>query len=453
MHYCESGTLASIIQSAKKNKSSISETTIIKWTIQLALAMQFLHSNNTLHRDLKPMNVMLTEGGDLLKLADFGLALDMGDTSRKENFDEAGTPYYTAPEMIQRESYSFPADCWSFGIILHQLMALERPFEGSSTADLVKAILSAEPPLPPPHYSEELKNISRELLRKNQQERMSMVGLLSEPIIVAKLNNFAQSYRPRHLEERIRRSHTKQLEQQLEAVGRNRRATLHRGKSTDTSLLVGSSTANSPRVDESSGLALLNELNEQITDHHPPINVSEFTEIVSSPTITNNNEDQRFNASRSDATDLHVKAVHIELEARTVSHEQGDSVHALHHSPSGHHHPADRLNHNLEHHHHHHQASVPVIQKTLSNIIFDANAESEQPITNGASREHVNENSVNEILILGRQLTRQRSGSTPDPDVGSPNGCPGGRKGAEIQKAIQQDQELEKDLLPLAEER
>lgn len=165
MHYCESGTLSSVMQSAKKNKTSISETQIIKWTIQLALAMQFLHSNNTLHRDLKPMNVMLTEGGDLLKLADFGLALDVGDSSQKENFDEAGTPYYTAPEMIQRESYSFPADCWSFGIILHQLMALERPFEGSSTADLVKAILSAEPPPLPPHYSEELKYVfSTEML-------------------------------------------------------------------------------------------------------------------------------------------------------------------------------------------------------------------------------------------------------------------------------------------------
>lgn len=105
------------------------------------------------------MNVMLTEGGDLLKLADFGLALDVEDLSKKENFDEAGTPYYTAPEMIQRESYSYPADCWSFGIILHQLMALERPFEGSSTAELVKAVLVSEPPALPGHYSEELRYV------------------------------------------------------------------------------------------------------------------------------------------------------------------------------------------------------------------------------------------------------------------------------------------------------
>ena len=70
---------------------------------------------------------------------------------------QAGTPYYTAPEMIQQEPYSYPADCWSFGVIVHQLLALERPFDGSSTADLVKSILSGEIPPLPAHYSEDIK--------------------------------------------------------------------------------------------------------------------------------------------------------------------------------------------------------------------------------------------------------------------------------------------------------
>ena len=56
--------------------------------------------------------------------------------------EQAGTPYYTAPEMIQREKYSYPADCWSFGVILHQLLSLERPFDGASTGDLVKATVT-----------------------------------------------------------------------------------------------------------------------------------------------------------------------------------------------------------------------------------------------------------------------------------------------------------------------
>ena len=70
---------------------------------------------------------------------------------------QAGTPYYTAPEMIVRDPYSYPADCWSFGVIMHQLLALERPFEGSSTAELVKSILSGEIPPLPAHYSDDIK--------------------------------------------------------------------------------------------------------------------------------------------------------------------------------------------------------------------------------------------------------------------------------------------------------
>ena len=152
MHYCESGTLSSIITSAKKTKSSISENQIIKWLLQLSLALHHMHELcHILHRDLKPMNVMLTEGGEIVKLCDFGLAVQYEDNSNEGKnggegvMDEAGTPYYTAPEIIMRESYSYPADCWSLGIILYQLLSLDRPFEGNSTSELVKSILTTEP--------------------------------------------------------------------------------------------------------------------------------------------------------------------------------------------------------------------------------------------------------------------------------------------------------------------
>jgi serine/threonine protein kinase len=121
--------------------------------------------------------------------------------------------------MIQRESYSYPADCWSLGIIVHQMLTLERPFDGSSTAELVKSILTCEPPpIGGNHYSEELKSISRLLLLKSPTERLSMFNLLSDSWFFNRMVNFTHSYRPKYLEERIRRSHVKQLESQIEFI-------------------------------------------------------------------------------------------------------------------------------------------------------------------------------------------------------------------------------------------
>ena len=66
---------------------------------------------------------------------------------------EAGTPLYTAPEIIQNLKYSYPVDCWSFGVLLYELLCLTTPFSGSTTAELVNSILNDEPPVVSSSYS------------------------------------------------------------------------------------------------------------------------------------------------------------------------------------------------------------------------------------------------------------------------------------------------------------
>ena len=156
MYYCECGDLGKTIVAAKKSAMVLNEHQIVKWSIQLALALHFLHENQILHRDLKPSNALLTDGGETVKLADFGLTTEL-ENNICETGAEAGTPLYTAPEMINGEKYSYPTDCWSFGVMLHELMSLDPPFYKSDTTELVKSILNDNPPDLPSNYTSELR--------------------------------------------------------------------------------------------------------------------------------------------------------------------------------------------------------------------------------------------------------------------------------------------------------
>ena len=225
MPYCEGGDLDGYIKNTRKNKTNIPEEKILKWSMQIGLAIHFLAENGLIHSDLKPNNIMLLEGGDLVKVVDFGLAVDMLDT-RGNAPVEAGTPYYMAPEILQGVKYTYPVDCWSFGVMLHEMLRLDLPFRGKSTADLVRSILEDAPPPVPAHYSSGIKAIATALLIKEPQQRMGMAGMLMHPLLQPRTLAFPTSYRPKAVEERIRRNQVRQLNAQMELMPRSRHSSL-----------------------------------------------------------------------------------------------------------------------------------------------------------------------------------------------------------------------------------
>ena len=60
----------------------------------------------------------------MAQLGDFGLAEEASSDQQFQSTAEVGTPYYTAPEMIQNEPYSYAADNWSLGVVLYELLFL-----------------------------------------------------------------------------------------------------------------------------------------------------------------------------------------------------------------------------------------------------------------------------------------------------------------------------------------
>ncbi|CAO1383269.1 unnamed protein product [Diamesa tonsa] len=96
---------------------------------QICDAMDFIHANRIIHLDLKPENVLcLTEGGNRIKIIDFGLAREYDPFTKLQVL--FGTPEFVAPEVVNFEAITFATDMWSVGVIAYVLVSGLSPFAG-----------------------------------------------------------------------------------------------------------------------------------------------------------------------------------------------------------------------------------------------------------------------------------------------------------------------------------
>ncbi|MEJ7730254.1 MAG: serine/threonine-protein kinase [Polyangiaceae bacterium] len=121
--------------------------------LPIAGALAVAHDAGVVHRDLKPENIFLVEGRDGCArpvIMDFGIAkLREAPTDRPLTAQDAlvGTPEYMSPEQLSGDAeVDARSDVWGFCVVLHEVIAGQRPFEGASARELFAAIVTATPP-------------------------------------------------------------------------------------------------------------------------------------------------------------------------------------------------------------------------------------------------------------------------------------------------------------------
>jgi len=106
---------------------------------RVAEALDYVHFNALLHRDVKPANVMISRDGEV-KLMDFGIAKGEGDLSLTRAGMLVGSPSYMAPEVLAGEEAGPPSDVWALGVSLYELVTGQKPFRGRNAEELFEAI-------------------------------------------------------------------------------------------------------------------------------------------------------------------------------------------------------------------------------------------------------------------------------------------------------------------------
>ncbi|CAO0800498.1 unnamed protein product [Mucor circinelloides] len=187
MDYVNGGQLLHYIVKRQR----LSDRRTRQFSRQIVSALDYLHRNSIVHRDLKIENIMIDKSGRHIKIIDFGLSNLFCPERQLTTY--CGSLYFAAPELLKANPYSGPeVDVWSLGVVIYVMATGSVPFDDKSMPGLHDKIKRGQVTYPA-HLSDECKNLLSRIFVTEPSQRIIMTDIIHHPWMnkdAAPINNY-----------------------------------------------------------------------------------------------------------------------------------------------------------------------------------------------------------------------------------------------------------------------
>jgi serine/threonine protein kinase len=185
IEYCAKGSLAQLMYDKGEQ---IDYTLSVKLLTEIAQGMNYLHLSRPviLHRDLKPHNILVDDNWTV-KISDFGLTQAKGSSADGTTQTMVcGTTFWQAPEALESQQYTEASDVYSFGMIINELFARQRPFAGMNSHQAALAVMTQDTrPRVPDYTPPRVRNLIERCWHRDPAQRPPFHQILQELKVIA----------------------------------------------------------------------------------------------------------------------------------------------------------------------------------------------------------------------------------------------------------------------------